>query len=475
MIETREFRGWWWLPAQPGDELPGTLVITRGEAELDLTGHFGHEVIAETDSEILMSGRLAEQPRILGIDRDGKEVTSEGHQSATFSEHSAGVTISRYTRGITLVGRHFQSGEKIKFDEIAIRASDLTAWTQTRIIETKAKRRRRGRGYVWGDVSARSKNLSDIDIDLARGERAFIRFGAKFKGIDAWGRGSEHVELTQDTALHLRFARPRDLEYIFDRVGDLRNFLSLAVGRPVAILGVTGYRDEFADERTKLPRPIEIIWSVPHNPNPPETPREAHEMLFTLPAVQPAISKVMRSWFAKQKRLEPVFNLFFGLLYNRNIELDVRFLLYAQAVETYGYRRGRKPIERSFRDQARDVLATCPTVSRKIVGDDMDAFTAHLKVTRDFYTHYNPAKEQQAAKGVGLLLLTVQLRTLIEMSFLRELGFGQTAVDEILARARRYEEIDRWHPRLDRRQPRVAAMTRHKPSGRSAGSGKVAT
>jgi hypothetical protein len=90
--------------------------------------------------------------------------------------------------------------------------------------------------------------------------------------------------------------------------------------------------------------------------------------------------------------LEPVFNLFFGLLYNRNIELDVRFLLYAQAVETYGYRRGRKPVERSFRDQARDVLASCSTVSRKIVGDDLDAFTAHLKVTRDFYTHYNPAK-----------------------------------------------------------------------------------
>ena len=69
-------------------------------------------------------------------------------------------------------------------------------------------------------------------------------------------------------------------------------------------------------------------------------------MLFTLPAVQAEISKVLRSWFAKQKRLEPVFNLFFGLLYNRDIELDVRFLLYAQAVETYGYRRGRNPVER---------------------------------------------------------------------------------------------------------------------------------
>jgi ApeA N-terminal domain 1/Apea-like HEPN len=444
VIETREFRGWWWLPTQPDNQLPGTLIVTRGQAELDLTGHFGHEMLAETDHEIVMSGRLADQQRILGIDRDGKEVTSEGHQSASYSEHSAGVTISKYSRRITLVGKHFQSGEKIEFDEIAIRASDLTAWTQTRIIETKAKRRKRGRGYVFGDVSARSKQLPDIDIALARGERAFIRFGAKFRGIDIWGRGSEHAELTQDTAFHHRFGRPRDLEYIFERVGDLRNFLSLAVGRPVAILEVTGYRDDFADERTKLPYAIEILWGVPHNPDPPEEQRNAHEMLFTLPAVQTEISKVLRSWFAKQKRLEPVFNLFFGLLYNRNIELDVRFLLYAQAVETYGYRRGRKPVERSFRDQARDVLASCATVSRKVVGNDLDAFTTHLKVTRDFYTHYNPAKESKAAKGVGLLLITVQLRTLIEMALLRELGFGYRAIDAILTRARRYEEIDHF-------------------------------
>jgi hypothetical protein len=444
VFETREFRGWWWLPAQTENQLPGTLIVTRGEAELDLTGHFGHAVLAETDHEMVMSGHLAEQPRILGIDRNGKEVTSDGHQSASYSEHSAGVTISKYSRRITLVGKHFQAGEEIEFDEIAIRASDLTAWTQTRVIETKAKARKRKRGHVWGDVSARSKQLADIEITLARGERAFIRFGAKFKGIDIWGRVSEHAELTQDTAFHLRFGRARDLDYIFDRVGDLRNFLSLAVGRPVAILEVTGYRDDFADERTKLPYPVEILWGVPHNPDPPEKQRDTHEMLFTLPAVQAEISKVLRSWFAKQKRLEPVFNLFFGLLYNRDIELDVRFLLYAQAVETYGYRRGRKPVERSFRDQARDVLASCATVSRKIVGDDLDAFTAHLKVTRDFYTHYNPAKEPKAAKGGGLLLLTVQLRTLIEMAFLRELGFGHRAIDAILTRARRYEEIEHF-------------------------------
>jgi hypothetical protein len=120
----------------------------------------------------------------------------------------------------------------------------------------------------------------------------------------------------------------------------------------------------------------------------------------------------------------------------------VRFLLYAQAVETYGYRRRRKPVKRTFREQINDVLATCPTASRKIVGPDTEAFTKLLKVSRDFYTHYDPAKKNLAAKEAGLLLLSTQLRTLIEMALLRELGFTHRAVDAILARARRYEEIE---------------------------------
>ena len=444
MIEIREFRGWWRLPGKKGEELPGTLVVTKGEAELDLTGHFGHEILSESETEIRMSGGLAEQPRILGIDSNGKAVTSEGHVSTSYSAHSAGVTLSKYRRSVTFVGKHFERGEKVEFDEISIRASDLAAWTQVRAIETKARSRKRGGYYVWSEISDRSKRLDDIEIPLSRGERAFIRIGTNFKGIDMFGQGSEHAELSQDTEFHLRFSRPRNLEHVFERVGDLRNFLSLAIGRPVAVLSVTGYRDNFADDHTKRPVPIEILWGIPHNPEPPEKPRQAHEMLFTLPAVSTEISKVMRSWFAKQRRLEPVFNLFFGLLYNSNIYSDVRFLLYAQAVETYGYRRRRKPVKRTFREQINDVLAICPTASRKIVGPDPEAFTKLLKVSRDFYTHYDPAKKKLAAKEVGLLLLSTQLRTLIEMALLRELGFTHRAVDAILARARRYEEIEHF-------------------------------
>jgi hypothetical protein len=442
MFGTREFRGWWWLPEDPERRLPGTLAVRKGEGELDLTDHFAHEVVSESETEIEMSFGLAARPRVLGISSEGEAITSEGHRGATYQQHSAGVTISTYKRSVTLVGAHFATGEVIEFDEVSMMISDLTAWTEVLAIQTKLNTRKLRSGYsVWSEASARTKRIPDIKIPLSRGERAFIRFGKKFNGMDITGRGTDHVSLTQETELHLRFARPANLEQVFERVGHLRNFFSLAVGRPVAILSVTGYQDSFTDERTKRPLPIEVLWAIPHNPDPPEKRRDPREMLFTLQEASPDISKVLRNWLAKQKRLEPVFNLFFGMLYHPDMYSDVRFLMFAQAVETYGYRRRRRVVERSFADQVKDVLGHCRTVSRKIVGVDEDAWVKWLTVTRHYYTHYNPNKEKAAAKDAGRFLLTLQLRAIIEMSLLRELGFTQSAIDQILDRIGRYSEI----------------------------------
>jgi hypothetical protein len=439
LFETREYQGWWWLPNEEGDELPGVLRIERAAATLELFGHFGLEVLSQTPTEIVSSGSLAEQPLILGRTSDGKRITLEGHVSAGYVMNTSGFTTSTYRRLVVVVGAHFDRSESISFDEIAIDASDLGAWSQVKTVQTTARFRKRGRYRTWSRASTMWRDRDDLEIPLARGEQARISFGARFEGFDVLGRPGDHAAIRQSTELRLRFRKPARLDDVFARVGQIRNFLTLAVGRPVSVISVTGYRDAYGDDGRLVP--IELLWAIPHNPDPPAKRRDAHEMLFTLPEAAPDIGKVIRSWFAKQERLQPVFNLFFGMRYHPDMYLDVRFLMNAQAVETYAHRRGRKPVERSFADQIREVLANSQRVSRKIVGDDADAFIAHLKVSRNYYTHYNPKYESKAARGAALFLLTLQLQALIEMSLLRELGFGHKAIDAILDRVGRYREI----------------------------------
>lgn len=438
MIETQTFRGYWWLPEADERKLSGTLTVAKGDARLELLDNFGRTAI----SKGISSFSLAERPRVLGVSTDGKPITLEGHIGARAEEHFPGIPTSTYRHEVALIGAHFAPDEEIGFDEIAIKASDLNAWTEVSGFRIKTGMREHEKGYlIFEKVNIDYQAPDDVGISLSRGEHAFIRFNAPSEGI---GAGTEHISLRQEAALHLRFRKRANLDQVFERVGHVRNFLSLAVGRPVAILSVTGFQDDYVRERSETPIPITVLWPIVHNPDPPAKRREPREMLFTLPEAKPEISRVMRAWFAKQERLEPVFNLFFGMLYHPDMYSDVRFLMFAQAVETFGYRRKRNVVERSFADQVREVLGTCRSVSKRIVGSDVDSWVTWLKVTRDFRTHYNPAKEERAAKEAGLLLLTLQLRAIIEMSLLRELGFPAAAINEILERIGRYREIEHF-------------------------------
>jgi hypothetical protein len=445
VVATHEYRGLWWLPTDESQRLSGTLTVTKGEAALELIGHFGYELLSETETEKTYSLALAEQPRIVGLSTGGKPITLEGHRVANYTESFPGIPTATYTRNVTLIGKQFAAGEGIGFDEISLRTSDLNSWTQISGFKTKVgiEKHEENDSYVFSNVEIRFEAPDDIEIALARSERAFIRFNAPSEGI---GPGTDHVALTQEASLHLRFAKRASLEQVFDRVGQIRNFLSLAVGRPVAILSVIGYQDDYVREKTQTPLPIELLWGIPHNPDPPTRPRDPSEMLFTLFDAKPAISGVMRSWFAKQARLKPVFNLFFGMRYRPNMYLDVKFLAYAQAVETYDYRRRRTPGNKTLAQRMGDVLGECRTVSKRIVGEkpgDQTAFIEAFKTSRNYYTHYNPKLETKAARGAALLLLSIQLQAIIEMSLLRELGFDCRSIGDILQRVRRYQQIER--------------------------------
>lgn len=441
MLERHEYKGPWWPPHDDSSPLPGTLTIEKGRAVLEVLGNFGYELISETARQRTYSMNLEEKPRLLGTSTDGKPITLEGLWEAGHKVHFPGLPTADYRARVTLVGKHFGEGEEIAFDEIVIGASDLNAWTRVSGFATSLETEPLDDdGHVaFVRTEVRYEAPEDIRIPLARGEEILLRFTCQSKGL---GGRSERVELRQEAALHWRFSRPVDLASVFDRVGQIRNFLSLAVGRPVSITSVTGLQDAYKQERIDSLRPIEIYWEIPHNPEPPEGERDRREMLFTLAEADPDASTVIKRWLARQDHLEPVFNLYFGTVYHPSLYLEVRFLAFAQALETYDFRRRRKPARRSLAERTHDVLRQCRRVSERIVGADAEAFVADFKNARNYYTHYDPKLEKKAASGGALLLLTVQLQAILEMSLLRQLGFPCRAVAEILQRGGRFSEIE---------------------------------
>jgi hypothetical protein len=48
VVETETYRGVWWTPSSPEEQLAGTLTITDGEPNLDVVGTFGRKLLSET-------------------------------------------------------------------------------------------------------------------------------------------------------------------------------------------------------------------------------------------------------------------------------------------------------------------------------------------------------------------------------------------------------------------------------------------
>jgi hypothetical protein len=66
-----------------------------------------------------------------------------------------------------------------------------------------------------------------------------------------------------------------------------------------------------------------------------------------------------------------------------------------------------------------------------------------VKDTRNYYTHYDPrGKAKAATEPRDMHRLTVQLRAVLETTFLRDVGFTCDEIEASLDRASRFEEID---------------------------------
>jgi hypothetical protein len=215
---------------------------------------------------------------------------------------------------------------------------------------------------------------------------------------------------------------------------------------------------------------VNIFFQLPHLPE----VKEAHpaEMLFTLADARDRFAQLVQNWFAKQQLLRPVFDLYFGAIYNRHAFLEQRFLSLTQAIETYHRRTSSAtelPAEQhdrrideilaetpdehrswlsnklmysnelSLRKRPKDLLTRCPEVVGKLLNEK--TFVHDVLTARNYLTHYDPSLEEKAPTGLDLYPLTVQLQTLVEICLLLELGFDCKEVDGLFERVNRYREV----------------------------------
>jgi hypothetical protein len=469
LLQSFEYRGLWWLPEAPEQKIAGVLAFTQEAISLELIGALPRpEPIPDESGEIDWPAGPLARDRILGLATSGKAFTLENCQATHFNLSSPGLITERFAPGLVIEGAHYAAGEAVLFDELSLRYTQLDAWVATSgFKETFAE--------VDGDVT--------IDVSFRAPEHVVVQLPQATIEIGfAWNRGGggaplgTQVTLQQQAGFVLRFPKPTPLDQALDFVYQLRNFLALGVGRPVTPTKITGillpekagHHPLAGVEPQKMK--LNLFYRLSHV----EAAKDVHPamMLFTLPDARERLAELLGNWFSKQELLRPVFDLYFGAIYNRRAFLEQRFLSLMQAVETYHRRTSaatelsqadhdellaavlvaappehrewlRKKLNHSnelvLRKRLDDVLKRCPKVVKKLV-DKKSSFVHRVGTARNYLTHYSPDLAEEAPTGLDLYPLTVQLQALVEMCVLLELGFDCDEIDRFFERAARYRE-----------------------------------
>jgi len=453
MMEEFEYKGIWWLPDNPEKQISGTLTFTPSEgAVLDLIGSF---------EDIKDMNKMLEPEIILGTTSNGKNITLHKCFETKSSVSLPGFQISSFYANVIFIGAHFQKSEDIKFKNISVHYSHLDEWTNISGFDIQYLPER--------EVAVKYKVPESIKASINDDYNIHIIFRAEYP---VRSTVQKEANIKQITYIKIEASQEKILEEYWKTMYQIQNFLSLGVMSPVyplTIEGTTEVNKTIIESKTYYP-PVKIVYRLGDVRIVSKT-LLPFDMLFTFRDISDRFEGFLKNWFGRAELLEPVYDLYFGTLYNPRMYLQHWFLSLVQAIESY-HRRVMKnhelpeeehnkriaeilsmapekhvdwlkgelvySNEPSLRSRLREIFEKYSDIVKDFI-EDKDAFIQKVVITRNYLTHYDSNLKEQAAKGKELYQVTQKLRISLEICLLTELGFSLEDIRNLFSRNRQYK------------------------------------
>jgi hypothetical protein len=189
-------------------------------------------------------------------------------------------------------------------------------------------------------------------------------------------------------------------------------------------------------------------------------------MLFNLKLIKDEFNTILRKWFAKAEVLSPIFNLYFGMLYNSDMYLEQKFSNLIQAIESYHRRtrinteiepdEHRKRItsiiesidtqykewlenrltysnEPHLRRRLSELIDECGKLINISSSKKKKSFISKVCDTRNYFTHDDVSLTDKSAKGIELLHICSKLKIILEFNLLKEIGFSNELAFKLIS------------------------------------------
>ena len=458
-----EYVGQWWLPERPETQCHGTLRFDgTNSPELKLLGSL---------REFAGRGIGGDEPFtpdiILGFTQDGKAITLYRCYETSSTLSYPGIPSVSYIANYAIVGSHLSTKGNVRFEKFWIRYDRLVEWTQL----TGFTRQFDLDGNAFRGLMVDWHAPPPYEVTVAGWQ---VRFHHQ---LDQQGDHFEHYNLEHQVRLEVQPPEPKSIEEFHGEFANhYRNLVTLGLGTPIYTSELLAQPVLGADNPDPKARASRIYHHVSRRD---KAVGKIHEskMLFSFPAIAAGYATCLQKWFSRTELLRPVYNLYFGTFYSEPGYVETEFLVLAQALESYHRRvfggallgpakfgpvrealvgtigredlgitpEAREAYERklhyfdepALRRRAKEVVRSFGETARLLI-PKAGCFADRLTNTRNYLTHHDESLRELSASGENLWLLAQQVRFVLELCLLREMGLSDEHVYAIASQHQQY-------------------------------------
>lgn len=419
-IETvKPFRcsGYWWLPETPDERIAGTLTYTPQKgATLELFGSF-----AQATADFAGFG-----PEIVWGESDHGVVTLH---DCVLTHLSVGSTNnSRLRARNVFLGYHFASESDMNFEKLFVRYSNLDEWINRSGFDRKVL----ADSVLppWKKLTVIYEPPNAIQIAQSPDCNMAVEFHLSVPSLTYV---QKKASILQENYVELTFPSLRSVRDCFETLFHLRNFLTLGISEPIYVLQLRGYVQDCAE-------PITIFFEQRYMPEQLETILPP-KMLFIFDEIAAKSDTFLKNWYSKRVSLKNAYELFFALINNPHMYADDRFLSMSRALESY-HKEVIYSKDRNLRVRLTEILNIFWSIANTFI-QDKGAFLNTVMDTRNYLTHYDVKPKKNVVYGNALFFTAEQLRLLVEMCLLKEIGFTLDEIERLFVKNDNHQQLIR--------------------------------
>lgn len=440
-----ELKGYWWLPDSEENKLPGTLSYSQEDGTtLELVGVFDTKKLEP----------IQQLPIILGVTQQGKPITLYRCIINSWTYPLVGLGGGKYLAHFVFEGVHFETEEKIRFNQLCGSYTDLDAWVDIY-------------GFAIEVDTVDSKFVSKIRYEKPNSQ--FFDIGETFEvGVGFSSRGPSHsiiqteVTISQSAYLVVK-SKNGDIQFdnLFKQLNIFTYLLQFATQRIPYPISVFGFSKENPQELGdgKIHYPEINIFYTPIEPIVRQKQKLPQEFLYTFKDLS---VEQISTWFTSFDKYETIIHLYRSLFYSNRLFIDTKFLNIAQSLESLHsilfdgqYLPHDKFVEQKeralknvpaeltewvesalsnanykrFRLKILELLDNKKETFGRLI-DDMELFAKRVTNTRNEFVHHN--KQKLIFQKEELPSVIYILTMIFELYLLEIIGFSNEKVKELL-------------------------------------------